>query len=474
MPTSSGPGHDGAMSETPPADGGGFDPGRLRTAPTQMRRSRDDRYIAGVCGGLARYLNVDPVVVRVIMAALTVIGGVGLVLYAAAWLLAPEEGAEKNVLESHLPASPRIRALGWVAAGVIAVIAVVSSGPWFDWGWIGPLPLLGIAVLIWVLARPRSSGSAEPAAPTTPAPPPPGTSAPPPPTSAAPDASAPPALGTSTPASPVVAAEGPPSDPEALTAVVPTDEDRTMRLPTTRPATAPVPAEPPPASADPTDAAPPEPPPVATPTVAQPTPPSAKRKRFDPTLTWLTLAALVAVIGVLSLIDQTATDVSGPVYLATSLAVVAVGMLAGTWWGNGRWLIPIGAVLTMLLVGVSQLPVWKFGEIDEAPTSAADVLPSYEMGAGQILLDLTRVEDLTALDGRTIQLENGLGQTRVFVPEDLDVSVHAELNAGDVKIFDREANGADASTQYTDPDDLDPNLRLEIDGSLGQIEVIRR
>jgi len=474
MPTSSGPGHDGAMSETPPADGGGFDPGRLRTAPTQMRRSRDDRYIAGVCGGLARYLNVDPVVVRVIMAALTVIGGVGLVLYAAAWLLAPEEGAEKNVLESHLPASPRIRALGWVAAGVIAVIAVVSSGPWFDWGWIGPLPLLGIAVLIWVLARPRSSGSAEPAAPTTPAPPPPGTSAPPPPTSAAPDASAPPAPGTSTPASPVVAAEGPPSDPEALTAVVPTDEDRTMRLPTTRPATAPVPAEPPPASADPTDAAPPEPPPVATPTVAQPTPPSAKRKRFDPTLTWLTLAALVAVIGVLSLIDQTATDVSGPVYLATSLAVVAVGMLAGTWWGNGRWLIPIGAVLTMLLVGVSQLPVWKFGEIDEAPTSAADVLPSYEMGAGQILLDLTRVEDLTALDGRTIQLENGLGQTRVFVPEDLDVSVHAELNAGDVKIFDREANGADASTQYTDPDDLDPNLRLEIDGSLGQIEVIRR
>ncbi|MGH3484777.1 MAG: PspC domain-containing protein [Nocardioidaceae bacterium] len=462
------------MSETPPADGGGFDPGRLRTAPTQMRRSRDDRYIAGVCGGLARYLNVDPVVVRVIMAALTVIGGVGLVLYGAAWLLAPEEGAEKNVLESHLPASPRIRALGWVAAGVIAVIAVVSSGPWFDWGWIGPLPLLGIAVLIWVLARPRSSGSAEPAAPTTPAPPHPGTSAPPPPTSAAPDASAPSAPGTSTPASPVVAAEGPPSDPDALTAVVPTDEDRTMRLPTTRPATAPVPAEPPPASADPTDAAPPEPPPVATPTVAQPTPPSAKRKRFDPTLTWLTLAALVAVIGVLSLIDQTATDVSGPVYLATSLAVVAVGMLAGTWWGNGRWLIPIGAVLTMLLVGVSQLPVWKFGEIDEAPTSAADVLPSYEMGAGQILLDLTRVEDLTALDGRTIQLENGLGQTRVFVPEDLDVSVHAELNAGDIKIFDREANGADASTQYTDPDDLDPNLRIEIDGSLGQIEVIRR
>ena len=471
------------MSETPPADGGGFDPGRLRTAPTQMRRSRDDRYIAGVCGGLARYLNVDPVVVRVIMAALTVIGGVGLVLYAAAWLLAPEDGADKNALESHLPASPRIRVLGWIAAGVIAVIAVASSGPWFDWGWIGPLPLLGIAVLIWVLARPRSSGgsSDEPAAPTTPAPPPPGTSAPPPgtsapspPTPAAPEASAPPAPGAPTPASPVAAAESPPSDPEAVTAVVPTDEDRTMRLPATRPPTAPAPADPLSTSAEPTGSAPPQPPPpVATPTVP-PQPPPTKRKRFDPTLTWLTLAALVAVIGVLSLIDQTASDVSGPVYLATSLAVVALGMLAGTWWGNGRWLIPLGALLTVTLISVSQLPVWKFGEIDEAPTSAADVLPSYQMGAGQILLDLTRVEDLTALDGRTIQLENGLGQTRVFVPEDLDVSVHAELNAGDVKIFDREANGADASTQYTDPDDLDPDVRLEIDGSLGQVEVMRR
>jgi len=148
-------------------------------------------------------------------------------------------------------------------------------------------------------------------------------------------------------------------------------------------------------------------------------------------------------------------------------------MLVGTWWGNGRALIPVGVVLTVVLIAVSQLPVWKFGEINEAPTNAADVRSSYQMGAGQIRLDLTRVTNLEALDGETIHLETGVGQTRVIVPRNLDVTVFADLNAGDVRVFDREASGADASTQYTDPDDPDPNLRADIDGSLGQIEVTR-
>jgi predicted membrane protein len=66
-----------------------------------------------------------------------------------------------------------------------------------------------------------------------------------------------------------------------------------------------------------------------------------------------------------------------------------------------------------------------------------------------------------------------MGQTRVVLPEDLDVTVVAELNAGNVEVLGRQANGADAATLYTDPDDADPDLRLEIDGSLGNVEVVR-
>jgi phage shock protein PspC (stress-responsive transcriptional regulator) len=57
----------------------------------RLRRSRTDRMLAGVCGGLAESLNVDPALIRVGMVALTVIGaGVPVVVYAAVWLIAPE------------------------------------------------------------------------------------------------------------------------------------------------------------------------------------------------------------------------------------------------------------------------------------------------------------------------------------------------------------------------------------------------
>ncbi len=49
--------------------------------PKVLRRSRDDRVIAGVCGGLGRYLGIDPVVVRLAALVLVVAGGTGVLLY---------------------------------------------------------------------------------------------------------------------------------------------------------------------------------------------------------------------------------------------------------------------------------------------------------------------------------------------------------------------------------------------------------
>lgn len=63
-----------------------------RSRPTfRLRRSRTDRMLGGVCGGLAESLGVDAAVVRIGLVTLTVLGfGTGIVLYAAVWLLAPE------------------------------------------------------------------------------------------------------------------------------------------------------------------------------------------------------------------------------------------------------------------------------------------------------------------------------------------------------------------------------------------------
>jgi len=55
----------------------------------KLYRSRD-RKIAGVCGGVAEYLEVDPTVVRIIMLVALICGTIGLWVYLAMWLLMPE------------------------------------------------------------------------------------------------------------------------------------------------------------------------------------------------------------------------------------------------------------------------------------------------------------------------------------------------------------------------------------------------
>src|SRR4029453_18172594 len=68
---------------TPPAGGG----------PRVVRRSRSDRVIAGVCGGLGRYLGIDPVLLRVAFIILALANALGLIAYVVAWVAIPGGGA---------------------------------------------------------------------------------------------------------------------------------------------------------------------------------------------------------------------------------------------------------------------------------------------------------------------------------------------------------------------------------------------
>jgi len=63
----------------------------------QLRRSADDKMLGGVAGGIARYLNADVTLVRVIIAALALFTSVGVALYIAAWLLIPEDGEDESI-----------------------------------------------------------------------------------------------------------------------------------------------------------------------------------------------------------------------------------------------------------------------------------------------------------------------------------------------------------------------------------------
>lgn len=55
----------------------------------KLYRSRNNYMIAGICGGLGDYFNVDPTMIRLIVAFCTLLGGAGLLIYAIAWFIIP-------------------------------------------------------------------------------------------------------------------------------------------------------------------------------------------------------------------------------------------------------------------------------------------------------------------------------------------------------------------------------------------------
>ena len=72
-----------------------------QTTP-QLSRPAEGRMLAGVAAGIARYLDVDVTAVRIILAVLAVVGGAGVPIYLAAWLLIPDEGSEQSIVGGFL------------------------------------------------------------------------------------------------------------------------------------------------------------------------------------------------------------------------------------------------------------------------------------------------------------------------------------------------------------------------------------
>jgi phage shock protein PspC (stress-responsive transcriptional regulator) len=68
--------------------------------PQPLRRPTGDRMIAGVAAGIANYLGADVTIIRIVLAVLTFVGGAGVPIYLACWLLIPEEGSDQSIASS--------------------------------------------------------------------------------------------------------------------------------------------------------------------------------------------------------------------------------------------------------------------------------------------------------------------------------------------------------------------------------------
>lgn len=57
----------------------------------RLQRSRTEKMIGGVCGGLAEYFGIDPTIVRILWVVITLIGGAGILAYLILWIAMPQE-----------------------------------------------------------------------------------------------------------------------------------------------------------------------------------------------------------------------------------------------------------------------------------------------------------------------------------------------------------------------------------------------
>ena len=416
--------HDGDMNETlndagqVPGSNPGHPGSNQGPAPQppihqdldRLRRSTTNRYIAGVAGGLGRHFNIDPTIIRVLLVVLSFFGGAGVLIYAVCWLFVPEDTAAHAKIR--VGSEPR-KILLLAAAGIAFLLALGDAFNGFDAGW----PIVSIAVLVAVvlIIRDRRHGNSQSDAPT-----------------AAPGA-------TTTGAYAPTPAYTQPSQGAEQTAVL-----------------------------NPTSVQPPWQPPVVRPPLVSPHP-----KRTGILWFWPTIALIAVGLGILGIYDNQSHDVVDGAYPALAVGITGVMLLVGAFWGRAGGLIVIGLLASLALAGATAAQDIDGSDITRRPLQAADVPASLDTNAGEVILDLRAVQDLAALDGRSVDIEADVGRIEVIVPAGLSVSVEADIDGpGHIELFGDERGGIGISDSARDDAGTGtPEIDLELDVQVGEIQV---
>ena len=424
------------------------DPGSQgpRVSPSQMRdvnrlrRSTTDRKIAGVAGGLGRHLDVDPTIIRVLLVVLVFFGGAGLLIYGAMWLFVPEDGSDAAPIGT----SPETRTAVLIGALVVAALLLVSDGWWmgFGAGWPPPLlPVLLVAVVVWLVLRHRGQVGGNRAHGSPPGGPP-HPPQPYPPTSYTSSSVAAPAPGSASDTSVGDPAEPPPAPPGHD---IPPPSGGWAMTP---------------------------PPPPNAPAYLPPPPPQPPVKPPRPrSLFGFTMAFVLLAVGAVAVLELAVTPLPWAVYPATALAVIGVALLTGAFLGRVTGLVFMGLLASGVLAVAVWAPELTFGDLDSHPTSAAAVEDQYAYTAGSVRLDLTDVQDLDQLDGRTLDLSMRAGEVIVELPEGLDVDVHGTAQGGRLDVLGVVEEGRAITNDQATAQTTAPDLQINLDLGFGNARV---
>lgn len=324
----------------------------------RLTRSRSERVLGGVCGGLGRYFDVDPVIFRIAAVALALLGGTGVLLYLAALLLVPSDDGEAATVA---PGEGRNR--GLVIAGVVLLLLVawpfLLGGGLIAAGIFVPLAILvGAGVLVWWL----------------------------------------------------VSGEGPSGDAGAV----------------------------------------------------------AKRAALG--------VGVLIVCGLLAIGAAWAAAAGGDTVVAVIVIVAGAAVVAGAFLKPVRWLI-LPAVVIALAAGTVSAAGFDLdggvGERSYRPASTADLREQYELGIGELVLDL-RDTDLPAGDV-PVKIDLGMGSARVLVPDDVCVATEAEVGMGEVRVLGRSNDGIDVDYEEAASAGGDvTRLVLDANVGIGELRVSDR
>jgi phage shock protein PspC (stress-responsive transcriptional regulator) len=369
----------------------------------QLRRSKADRKVAGVAGGLGRHLNVDPNILRVLFVVMCFFGLSGFLLYGAAWALVPEDGQS----DGNISARPGTRNALLIGAGVLAALLVLGDG----WGGIRfpwPLFLVGLGVVVYLGFRGRDDRSPQ-------------------------DPSQYPSQYAGQ-YPPQYASQYPPQ----YAAPDSTGEQATTQYPWAVAA---------PEGATGTTYAPQPPaPPWLPPAPAYP-PPRPKR---GPRLFGLTLAMTALALGALGVYDASGGHVIDSAYPALALAVVGLMLVVGAFVGRAGGLVLLGIVASIALAVTSAVgSIGGLGNgdgerIEVTPLSASAVQNSYYVPSGRVMVDLSDVRDPTALADRTIEVGARAGEVVVILPHGVTTHIDAEISGpGQIDLPGHSSGGID-------------------------------
>ncbi|HEY0410469.1 MAG TPA: PspC domain-containing protein [Candidatus Dormibacteraeota bacterium] len=201
-----------------------------------------------------------------------------------------------------------------------------------------------------------------------------------------------------------------------------------------------------------------------------------RRRRSRSPLTRITLVAVLLVAAGAGLLgDSGVVSVSVQSVLALCLTVVGLGLIVGAWWRPSRGLIAVGLVLVpvVLAAGFSDAPV-RGGAGDRLwePQTVTQLRDGYQLGAGTLTVDLTRVP--FAQSPSTVHADVGMGTLEVLVPADVPLDIRARVGAGQASLLGRGDDGLDVDTRvHAGGSPTLGRLSLDLHTGLGNIRVRR-